>query len=111
MFAEESLELPVCANSIALGVAPNVAAWAGVEGGPRVRRAGSDYRMSALRRIATILLIVAGGLACAYGTLVLASIGSSDSASEALVAGGLIFVVPGIAAIAGGTRLQHRRRP
>jgi hypothetical protein len=65
--------------------------------------------MSVLRRVAEMLLILAGGLACAYGTLVLASIGSSDTATEALVAYGLIFVVPGIAAIAGGTRLLHRR--
>jgi hypothetical protein len=66
--------------------------------------------MSALRRVAAMLLVLAGGLACAYGTLVLASIGSSDTATGALVAYGLIFVVPGIAAIAGGTRLLHGRR-
>jgi hypothetical protein len=66
--------------------------------------------MSVLRPVAAMLLILVGGLACAYGTLVLASIGSSDTATEALVAYGLIFVVPGIAAIAGGTRLLHRRR-
>jgi hypothetical protein len=66
--------------------------------------------MSVLRRVAAMLLVLAGGLACAYGTLVLASIGSSDTATGALVAYGLIFVVPGIAAIAGGTRLLHGRR-
>jgi hypothetical protein len=66
--------------------------------------------MSVLRRVAAMLLVLAGGLACAYGTLVLASIGSSDTATGALVAYGLIFVVPGIAAIAGETRLLHGRR-
>jgi hypothetical protein len=66
--------------------------------------------MSVLRRVAAMLLVLAGGLACAYGTLVLASIGSSDTATGALVAYVLIFVVPGIAAIAGGTRLLHGRR-
>jgi hypothetical protein len=57
-----------------------------------------------------MLLILAGGLACAYGALVLASIGSSDTATEALVVYGLVFVAPGIAAIAGGTLLLHRWR-
>jgi hypothetical protein len=55
-----------------------------------------------------LLVMLAGGLACAYGTLLLASIGSSDSATEALVGYGLIFVLPGIAAIAGGTWLLCR---
>jgi hypothetical protein len=66
--------------------------------------------MSGLRRIAATLLILMGGLACAYGTLLLASIGSSDTATEALVTYGLIFIVPGIAAVAGGSRLLHWRR-
>ena len=57
-----------------------------------------------------MLLLLAGGLACVYGTLLLVSIGSSDTATETLVITGLIFLLPGIAAIAGGTRLLHRRR-
>jgi len=72
--------------------------------------AGSDSLMSVLRRIAASLVMLAGGLACAYGTLILASIGSSDTATEALVAYGLIFLLPGIAAIAGGTWLLRRHR-
>ena len=63
-----------------------------------------------MRRVTALLLMLAGGLACAYGTLLLASIGSSDTATEALVTYGLIFVLPGIAAIAGGTWLLHRDR-
>jgi hypothetical protein len=66
--------------------------------------------MTALRRVAAMLLILAGGLACAYGTLLLGSIGSSDTATQALVAYGLIFILPGLAAIAGGRRVLHRRR-
>jgi hypothetical protein len=66
--------------------------------------------MTVLRPAAATLLILAGGLACAYGTLLLASIGSSDTATEELVAYGLIFILPGLAAIAGGARLLHRRR-
>ena len=71
---------------------------------------GSDSVMSVLRRVAALLLMLAGGLACAYGTLLLASISSSDTATDALVAFGLIFVLPGIAAIAGRTWLLHRGR-
>jgi hypothetical protein len=66
--------------------------------------------MSVLRPVAALLVMLAGGLACAYGALILASIGSSDTATEALVAYGLIFVLPGIVAIAGGTWLLHRHR-
>jgi drug/metabolite transporter (DMT)-like permease len=64
--------------------------------------------MSVLRRVAGLVLMLAGGLACAYGTLILASIGSSDTATETLVAYGLIFVLPGMAAITGGTRVLRR---
>jgi hypothetical protein len=39
--------------------------------------------MSDLRRGTALLLILAGGLACAYGALVLASISSSDTRTEA----------------------------
>ena len=60
--------------------------------------------------LATLLLIVAGGLACAYGALILASIGMSDTATGTLVAYGLAFAVPGVAAVAVGTWLLHRRR-
>jgi hypothetical protein len=66
--------------------------------------------MSVLRRVAALLLMLAGGLACAYGTLLLASIGSSDTVTEALVAYGMMFVLPGIAAIAGATWLLRRDR-
>ena len=60
--------------------------------------------------LATLLLIIAGGLACAYGALILASIGTSDTATGTLVAYGLTFAVPGVAAVAVGTWLLHRRR-
>ena len=66
--------------------------------------------MSVWRRVAGLLLMLAGGLACAYGALILASIGSSDTATDSLVAYGLVFVLPGIAAITGGTRLLRRHR-
>ena len=66
--------------------------------------------MSVFHRVATLLLMLAGGLACAYGALILASIGSSDTATGTLVAYGLTFAVPGIAAIAAGTWLLHRHR-
>jgi hypothetical protein len=39
--------------------------------------------MSVVRRVAALLLMLVGGLACAYGTLLVASIGSSDTATEA----------------------------
>jgi lipopolysaccharide export LptBFGC system permease protein LptF len=66
--------------------------------------------MSVPSRLATLLLILAGGLACAYGALILASIGSSDSDSGTLVSYGLAFLVPGIVAIAAGAWLLHRYR-
>jgi len=67
--------------------------------------------MSGLRRLAALLMMLVGGLACAYGALIFASISSSDTATESLVAYGLIFALPGIAAIAGGTWLLRRHRP
>ena len=66
--------------------------------------------MSGLRRLAALLVMLVGGLACAYGVLIFASIDSSDTATESLVAYGLIFALPGIAAIAGGTWLLRRHR-
>ena len=60
--------------------------------------------------LAPLLLMIAGGLACAYGALILASIGTSDTATGTLVAYGLTFAVPGVAAVAAGTWLFHRRR-
>ena len=60
--------------------------------------------------LATLLLILAGGVVCAYGALILASIGTSDTATGTLVAYGLTFAVPGVAAGAAGTWLLHRRR-
>jgi drug/metabolite transporter (DMT)-like permease len=66
--------------------------------------------MSVLHRVATLMLMLAGGLASAYGVLILASIGSSDTDTGTLVAYGLAFAVPGIAAIAAGTWLLHRHR-
>jgi hypothetical protein len=45
--------------------------------------------------LAMQLLILAGGVACAYGALILASIGTSDTATETLVAYGLTFAIPG----------------
>jgi hypothetical protein len=76
----------------------------------RCRRwfAGSGSAISVLRRVAALLLLLAGGLACAYGTLILVSTGSSDTATETLVGYGLIFVLPGIAAVTAGTRLLRR---
>jgi hypothetical protein len=55
------------------------------------------------------LLILAGVLGCAYGALILASIGTSDTATGALVAYGLTFAVPGVAMVAAGAWLLHRR--
>jgi hypothetical protein len=66
--------------------------------------------MSVWRRVAGLLLMLAGGLACAYGALILASIGSSDTATDSLVAYSLVFVLPGTAAITCGTRLLRRHR-
>jgi hypothetical protein len=60
--------------------------------------------------LATLLLMIAGGATCAYGALILASIGTSDTATGTLVAYGLTFAVPGVAAVAAGTWLIHRRR-
>ena len=60
--------------------------------------------------LAALLLIIAGGLACAYGAVILASIGTSDTATGALVAYGLAFAVPGVAAVAAGAWLLHRGR-
>jgi hypothetical protein len=60
--------------------------------------------------LAILLLIIAGGLACAYGVLILASIGASDTATGTLVAYGLTVAVPGVAAMVAGTWLLHRRR-
>jgi hypothetical protein len=59
--------------------------------------------------VATLLLILAGCLACAYGALIFVSIDTSDTAAGALVAYGLIFAVPGLAAVAAGMWLLHRR--
>jgi hypothetical protein len=58
-----------------------------------------------------LLLIIAGGLACAYGALILASIGTFDTATGALVAYGLTLAVPGVAAVAAGAWLLYGRRP
>jgi len=59
--------------------------------------------------LATVLLIFTGCLACAYGALIFASIDTSDTATGALVAYGVIFAVPGLAAVAAGIWLLHRR--
>jgi hypothetical protein len=59
--------------------------------------------------LATLLLILTGCLACAYGALIFASIDTSDTATGALVAYGLTFAVPGVAAVAAGIWLLHRR--
>jgi hypothetical protein len=66
--------------------------------------------LTCVRALLATLLMVAGGLACAYGALILASIGTSDTATGTLVAYGLSFAGPGVAAIAVGTWLLHRRR-
>jgi hypothetical protein len=58
--------------------------------------------------LATLLLILTGCLACAYGALIFASIDTSDTATGVLVAYGLTFAVPGIAAMAAGIWLLHR---
>jgi hypothetical protein len=44
------------------------------------------------------------------GALIFASIGTSDTATGALVAYGLTFAVAGVAAVAAGMWLLHRRR-
>jgi hypothetical protein len=59
--------------------------------------------------LATLLLILTGCLACAYGALIFASIDTSDTATGALVAYGLTFAFPGVAAVAAGIWLLHRR--
>lgn len=58
--------------------------------------------------LAALLLILTGCLACAYGALIFASIDTSDTATGALVAYGLTFAVPGVAAVAAGIWLLHR---
>jgi hypothetical protein len=59
--------------------------------------------------LATLLLILTGSLACAYGALIFASIDTSDTATRTLVAYGLTFAVPGVAAVAAGIWLLHGR--
>ena len=59
--------------------------------------------------LAALLLILAGGLACAYGALIFASIDTSDTATGALVVFGLTFALPGVAAVVAGAWLVHRR--
>jgi hypothetical protein len=59
--------------------------------------------------VGALLLILGGGLACAYGTLILASIDTSDTATGSLVAFGLTFALPGVAAVVAGAWLLHRR--
>ena len=53
-------------------------------------------------------LVVLGLLSCAYGVLILASIPRSDTATGALIAFGLEFAVPGLAAAGIGTWLLRR---
>jgi hypothetical protein len=57
----------------------------------------------------TALLMLAGGLACAYGAGILASIETSDTATGTLVAYGLTFALPGVAAVAAGAWVLYRR--
>jgi hypothetical protein len=59
--------------------------------------------------LVTLLLILTGCLACAYGALIFASIDTSDTATGGLVAYGLTFAVPGVAAVAAGVWLLRRR--
>jgi hypothetical protein len=66
--------------------------------------------MAVFGRVAGLLLMLAGALACTIGVLLLVSTGSSDTDTETLVADGLLFLLPGIAAIAGGAWLLRRRR-
>jgi hypothetical protein len=66
--------------------------------------------MAVFGRMAGLLLMLAGALACTIGALLLVSTGSSDTATTTLVAYGLLFIVPGIVAIAAGARLLRRRR-
>jgi uncharacterized membrane protein YjjP (DUF1212 family) len=66
--------------------------------------------MSVVERVATLLLILTGGLACTYGALILASIGWADTATQTIVASGLAFVVPGLAALTAATWLLQRHR-
>jgi hypothetical protein len=61
--------------------------------------------------LAPLLLMIVGGPACACGALILASIDTSDTATGTLVAYGLTFTAPGLAAVAAGMWLFHRRRP
>jgi hypothetical protein len=62
-----------------------------------------------VRALLATLLILTGGLACAYGALIFASIDTSDTATGALVAYGLAFAVLGVVAVATGTWLLCRR--
>ena len=59
--------------------------------------------------LATLMLILTGCVACAYGALIFASIDTSDTATGALVAFGLIFAIPGLAAVLAGIWLLHSR--
>ena len=61
--------------------------------------------------LAGSVLIVAGLLLCAYGVVIWAAIGRSDTATASLMAFGLTFAVPGLAAVAVGVRLLRRRQP
>jgi hypothetical protein len=65
-----------------------------------------------VRALFAALLIIAGGLACAYGVLIFASIDTSDTATGTLVAFGLTLVLPGVVAVVAGAwllRLRSRR--
>jgi hypothetical protein len=61
-----------------------------------------------VRALLATLLMLTGGLACAYGALIFASIDTSDTATGTLVAYGLTFAVLGVAAVATGTWLLYR---
>jgi hypothetical protein len=59
--------------------------------------------------VATLLLILIGFLACALGALIFASIDTSDTSTKALVEFGLMFALPGVAAVGAGIWLLYRR--
>jgi hypothetical protein len=63
-----------------------------------------------MRALIAATLILLGLLALAYGVLVWASIGRSDTATGVLVGLGFIFVVPGLVAIGVGAWLLRRGR-
>ena len=61
-----------------------------------------------MRALLGATLLVLGLAACAYGAIIWVAIPSSDTATGSLIAFGLTFAIPGLAAIAAAVWLLRR---